>query len=122
LPKPSAECEDATALAAHVAVVSHGSATEILLEGIRARHSSAPAKTAGTAAGLAWIAETYPRPGSASDLPTGAPTDLKIGPEMSGRGDRRGKYTLTDYKDQKNSMRSLKSQWRAAATTAVRLQ
>ena len=37
-----------------------GSASDVLLEGIRARHSNAPAKEAGTAAGLAWIAETYP--------------------------------------------------------------
>jgi hypothetical protein len=36
-----------------------GSATEVLLEAIRASHSDAPSQKAGMAASLAWIAEKY---------------------------------------------------------------
>jgi hypothetical protein len=37
-----------------------GPATEVLLNSVRARHADAPAKEAGTSAGLSWIAEKYP--------------------------------------------------------------
>ena len=37
-----------------------GPATEVLLDALRARHSDAPAKEAGTIASVAWIAEKYP--------------------------------------------------------------
>ncbi len=74
-----------------------GPATEVLLDAIRARHSDAPAKEAGTTASLAWIAEKYPsevrrpicppppQPASLSDLkcpdqdlsPSNAPKDVQ---------------------------------------------
>jgi hypothetical protein len=37
-----------------------GSATEVLLEAIRARRSDMPNKDAGTQAALKWLAEKYP--------------------------------------------------------------
>jgi hypothetical protein len=37
-----------------------GPATEVLLDALRARHSDAPAKEAGTATLMAWVAEKYP--------------------------------------------------------------
>ena len=37
-----------------------GSATEFLLEAIRAGHPDAPAKEAGTEAALAWLATKFP--------------------------------------------------------------
>ena len=37
-----------------------GSATEVLLDAIRAGHSDAPAKEAGTEPALAWLAKTFP--------------------------------------------------------------
>jgi hypothetical protein len=47
-----------------------GPATELLLDAIRARHPDAPAKEAGTAESLKWIAEKYPDQASHPICPT----------------------------------------------------
>ena len=60
LPRAKVQNETRELILAIVYPTAAGSASDVLLEGIRARHSNAPAKEAGTAAGLAWIAETYP--------------------------------------------------------------
>jgi hypothetical protein len=49
-----------TLVAAVAYPVAAGSATEILLDAVHARHSYAPAKEAGTEAGLKWLATKYP--------------------------------------------------------------
>ena len=47
-------------VSAMVCPTAAGPATEILLDALRARRSDAPAKEAGTAPSMAWIAEKYP--------------------------------------------------------------
>jgi hypothetical protein len=49
-----------TLVAAVAYPVAAGSATEILLDAVHARHSYAPAKEAGTEAGLKWLATKFP--------------------------------------------------------------
>jgi hypothetical protein len=57
----TADQDGARVLVAAIAYpTAAGPATEVLLEAIRARHSDAPPKEAGTEASLAWIAEKYP--------------------------------------------------------------
>jgi hypothetical protein len=51
---------DRTLVAAVAYPAAGGSATEILLDAIRARHPDAPAKEAGTKVALAWLAKTFP--------------------------------------------------------------
>lgn len=60
LPRAKPQDETRELILAIVYPTSAGSASEVVLEAIRARHSDAPAKEAGVAASLAWIAETYP--------------------------------------------------------------
>jgi hypothetical protein len=49
-----------TLVAALAYPAAAGPATEVLLDAVRARHSDAPPKEAGTEAGLAWLATKYP--------------------------------------------------------------
>ena len=60
LPRAKDQDETRELILAVVYPTAAGSASDVVLEAIRARHSNAPAKEAGTTAGLAWIAETYP--------------------------------------------------------------
>jgi energy-coupling factor transporter ATP-binding protein EcfA2 len=60
LPRATGQTGTRDLVAAIVYPFAAGPATEVLLDAIRARHSDAPAKEAGTATSLAWIAEKYP--------------------------------------------------------------
>ena len=51
----SAPCEDETLVAAIAYLVAAGSATEVLLDEIRAKHSNAPPKSSGLASALDWL-------------------------------------------------------------------
>jgi hypothetical protein len=60
LPRATDQSGNRELVAAIVYPFAAGPATEVLLDALRARNSDAPAKEAGTAATLAWIAEKYP--------------------------------------------------------------
>jgi hypothetical protein len=63
-----------------------GSATEVLLDAIRAGRPDAPAKEAGTEAGLEWLAKTYPNVLRPPVCPQPLQSDLKC-PRSAGQQD-----------------------------------
>jgi hypothetical protein len=82
LPRATNQDGDRELVGAIVYPFAAGPATEVLLDAIRARHSDAPTKEAGTAAGLAWIAQKYPDQVRRPICPIPAATDLVVGPKM----------------------------------------
>ena len=60
-----------------------GSATEVLLDAIRAGHPDAPAKEAGTEAALEWLAKTFPDVLRPPLCPQPLQPDLKCPPSAS---------------------------------------
>jgi hypothetical protein len=76
---PSAAVQDETRklVSAMVYPTAAGPATEILLDALHARRSEAPAKEAGTAAIMAWIADTYPNEVHRSICPRPPQSNLK---------------------------------------------
>ena len=56
----TAEPNDSELVTAIAYPTAAGSATEVLLDALRARHPGAPQKEAGTKAAFAWLAANYP--------------------------------------------------------------
>ncbi len=52
--------QDSMLVAAIAYPTAGGTATEILLDGLRVGHPNAPSKEAGTEAALVWLSKTYP--------------------------------------------------------------
>jgi hypothetical protein len=72
---------DRTLVAAIAFPTAGGSATEVILDAIRAERSDAPAKEAGTEAALQWLAKTYPDVLRPPLCPQPLQSDMKCPPQ-----------------------------------------
>jgi hypothetical protein len=72
--------QDATLVPTIAYPAAAGSATEILLDAIRAVRPDAPVKAAGTESALVWLAKTYPDVLRPPTCPAPVQSDLKCPP------------------------------------------